>query len=117
MDNGGACFHLSSLHLSGVQRSEVGAVNKSTQKGTDPKLSTVLRHDGEFVVAKDMEKAFNFAYKACELKNMYACANLSMMYAKGEGTKQSDEKAEKFKKIVLDMQAQYQPQKTLQFQQ
>ena len=33
-----------------------------------------------------MEKAFEFAKKACDLKNMYACANLSQMYSRGEGT-------------------------------
>lgn len=117
MNNATACFYLSGMHISGVERSEVAKVNKSTQKGNDPKLSTVLSHEGEYVVAKDMEKAFNFAYKACELKNMYACANLSQMYARGDGTQQNEEKAEKFKKIAIDMQSQLQPQKTLQFQQ
>lgn len=117
MNNATACFYLSGMHLSGIERSEVIKVEKSAQKGSDPKLSTVLKSDGNFVVAKDMEKAFNFAYKACELKNMYACANLSQMYARGDGTKQNEEKAERFKKIALDLQDEIKSDSTLAFQQ
>lgn len=73
--------------------------------GTDPKFSTVLHGDGDYVVTQDMEKAFNFAYKACELKNIYACANLSQMYSRGDGTEKNAEKADKFKKIALEMQS------------
>lgn len=38
-----------------------------------------------YEVEKDMKKAFDFALKGCELGNMYSCANLSQMYAKGDG--------------------------------
>lgn len=65
-----------------------------------------------------MQKAFTFAYKACELRNMYACANLSQMYSRGEGTEKSEEKAEKFKKMALDMQDEVKNNKShLAFQQ
>lgn len=85
--------------------------------GADPKFSTVLHSDGDYVVSQDMEKAFNFAYKACELKNMYACANLSQMYARGDGTEQNPEKAEKFKKIAIDLQADFQNTNPIAFHQ
>lgn len=39
----------------------------------------------EYDVEKDMKKAFKWAVKGCELGNMYSCANLSQMYAKGDG--------------------------------
>lgn len=73
------------------------STNKTPKKNVD-KLSDVL------IVQKDMQKAFTFAYKACELKNVYACANLSQMYARGDGTEKNEEKAEKFKKMAIDMQ-------------
>lgn len=105
------------MHISGVERSDAATVAESSLKGTDPKLSTALSHQGDYVVVKDMEKAFNYAYKACDLKNIYACANLSQMFARGEGTKQNDEKAEKYKKIALAMQEELRPQSQVNFQQ
>ncbi|CAD7087042.1 unnamed protein product [Hermetia illucens] len=53
---------------------------------------------------KIKKKASDFASKACELKNMCACANLSQMYAGGDGTEKNEEKSEKFKKMALEMQ-------------
>lgn len=101
------------MHISGVQNSapsvttatppDVGRKSSSGPKAVLPSASSVLPStDG--AVVKDMQKAFTFAYKACELRNMYACANLSQMYSRGEGTEKSEEKAEKFKKMALDMQ-------------
>lgn len=109
MNNATACFYLSGMHISGIEKADVEA-------NVPAKLQRDIESP-EYIVAKDMEKAFTFAYKACELKNMYACANLSQMYARGEGTKQNDEKAEKYKKIALAMQDEFKAQKTLQFQQ
>lgn len=103
MNNATACFYLSGMHISGVQK------NSET---------TSLAPTGEFLIAKDMKKAFEFAYKACELRNMYACANLSQMYARGDGTEKNEEKAEKFKKMALEMQDEVKKQQaTLGFQQ
>lgn len=93
MNNATACFYLSGMHISGVP--------KNVDKSHPPKTNTT---PDEYHIAKDMKKAFEFAYKACELKNMYACANLSQMYARGDGTEKNTEKAEKFKKIALEMQ-------------
>ena len=38
------------------------------------------------VCEKDMQEAFKYSLKACELGNMGGCVNVSMMYSKGEGT-------------------------------
>lgn len=94
-------------------------LSSSSSLSTTPKTTTsnVAVKAKEFILQKDMSKAFNYAYKACELKNMYACANLSQMYARGDGTEKSAEKAEKFKKLALEMQEDIKKQKTLEFQQ
>lgn len=51
-----------------------------------------------FVLEKDMKKAFTLSMKACELNNFYACANLSRMYAIGDGTEKNAEKSELYRK-------------------
>lgn len=96
MDNATACFYLSGLHISGVESIPVPLDSKAETKAAG--ASKV------FVIEKDMKKAFGFAYKACELKNMYACANLSQMYARGEGTDKNEADAEKFRKLAIAMQ-------------
>ena len=106
MNNATACFYLSGMHISGVQ------------KQVDEELPTKPTKDGDYIVLKDMKKAFDFAYKACELRNMYACANLSQMYARGDGTDKNDKEAEKYQKMAMEMQDEVKkPQQTLNFQQ
>lgn len=108
MNNATACFYLSGMHISGVQK----------QIDEKPAVPQTPPNKEEFVIQKDMKKAFDFAYKACELKNMFACANLSQMYARGDGTEKSEESADKFKKIALEMQDDLKTQQaTLGFQQ
>lgn len=110
MDNGTACFYLSGMHISGVLKKEKAA------NLTTPATSSTDTND--FLVQKDMKKAFDFAFRACELNNMYACANLSQMYQRGDGTDKNEKKAEQFKKKALDMQDQLKKQQTeLKFQQ
>lgn len=106
MNNATACFYLSGMHISGVQ------------KQAETKNPAESNKTSEYIIHKDMKKAFDFAYKACELKNMYACANLSQMYARGDGTEKNEENAEKFRKMALDMQEELKKQQsTLGFQQ
>lgn len=106
MNNATACFYLSGMHISGVQ------------KQAESNVHAPSNNSSEYIIHKDMKKAFDFAYKACELKNMYACANLSQMYARGDGTERNEEKAEKFKKMALEMQEEVKKQQqTLGFQQ
>ncbi|XP_064556605.1 cytochrome c oxidase assembly factor 7 homolog [Drosophila montana] len=65
-----------------------------------------------------MKKAFQFAHKACELSNMYACANLSQMYARGDGIEKNEKEAEKYRKLALEMQEEVKKQQeTLSFKQ
>lgn len=68
-------------------------------------------------ITKDMRKAFDYSVKACDLGNMYACANLSQMYRKGDGVKKDEGKSEEFKKKAMDLQDQVKQQMQLQFQQ
>lgn len=125
MNNATACFYLSGMHISGVQHTDkddtvatasVDIHHMSTvEPAAVPSITTVGTAD--FLIQRDMAKAFQFAYKACELRNMYACANLSQMYARGDGTEKDTEKADKFKKIALEMQEEVKNQPTLGFQQ
>ncbi|XP_055388840.1 cytochrome c oxidase assembly factor 7 homolog [Condylostylus longicornis] len=125
MNNATACFYLSGMHISGVQKQENIESNspqtKNPSKQTTsnvPKGGSIISDKEEYYIHKDMKKAFQFAYKACELRNMYACANLSQMYARGDGTEKNEEKAEKFKKMALEMQDEVKKQQqTLTFQQ
>uniref|UniRef100_A0A2M4BXF6 Putative cytochrome c oxidase assembly factor 7 n=1 Tax=Anopheles marajoara TaxID=58244 RepID=A0A2M4BXF6_9DIPT len=128
MNNAGACFYLSGMYISGV-KDEDGQTAKgpSSSEATSsvtvtppaqlPAAPAPSAAAGTFVVERDMEKAFEFAYKACELRNMYACANLSQMYAKGDGTARDEKKAEKFKQLALEMQDEVRKQQQLTFQQ
>uniref|UniRef100_U5EW19 Putative beta-lactamase hcpa n=1 Tax=Corethrella appendiculata TaxID=1370023 RepID=U5EW19_9DIPT len=108
MNNASACFYLSGMHIAGVLKDDA-KISKSTPTKFDK---------NDYVVEKDMKKAFDFAYKACDLRNIYACANLSQMYARGEGTNKDEKLAAKYKKIAVDMQEELKAQqKTLDFQQ
>lgn len=118
MNNGNACFYLSGMHISGAE----GPI---PSKETQPLISSSelrsnkqpITRKSEFIVEKNMEKAFTFSYKACELNNMYACANLSQMYARGEGTAKNQEKAEIYKKKAIQLQEDVKNSKQLLFQQ
>lgn len=119
MNNGDACFYLSGMHISGA----AGPIAKKEPKteqvisSTDKVKTRPITKPNDFVVEKNMEKAFTFTYKACELKNVYACANLSNMYARGEGTDKNADKAEKFRKKAIELQEEMKNSKHVQFQQ
>lgn len=125
MNNGNACFYLSGMHISGAEGPIASATNSeplissspSTFSSSEPKLMKPMKKTNDFIIQKDMGKAFTFTYKACELNNMYACANLSQMYARGEGTEKNPEKAELFKKKANKLQDEVKDGKTLAFQQ
>ncbi|XP_034105801.1 cytochrome c oxidase assembly factor 7 homolog [Drosophila albomicans] len=120
MNNATACFYLSGMHISGVQKKPEDAATATstttTAAAAGGKAAGVK--DTDYIVLKDMKKAFQFAYKACELRNMYACANLSQMYARGDGIEKNEKEAEKYKKLALEMQDEVKKQQeTLGFQQ
>lgn len=104
MNNGNACDYLSKTYAFGIQaeqpkKDEVKINENDKVTDSSPKSSTEKPKE-PFTVQKNMKKAFEFAYKACELKTITACANLSYMYSHGEGTEKNEELAEKYKKIV-----------------
>lgn len=70
----------------------------SSKSLSNNEQSTTEKPKDAFVLEKDMKKAFALSTKACELNNFYACANLSRMYALGDGTEKNLEKSEHFKK-------------------
>ncbi|XP_055533905.1 cytochrome c oxidase assembly factor 7 homolog [Wyeomyia smithii] len=121
MNNGNACFYLSGMHISGILKEEYNTakVKQEVEQKDKPssKNQTSSLPAAAYVVERDMQKAFEFAYKACELRNMYACANLSQMYAKGDGIAKDEKKAEKYKQMAMEMQDEIKTQKQLNFQQ
>ncbi|XP_017062892.1 cytochrome c oxidase assembly factor 7 homolog [Drosophila eugracilis] len=120
MNNATACFYLSGMHISGVQKKPMQSTTTASAGSapTAPPSSNTPLKDSDYIVQKDMKKAFQFAHKACELRNMYACANLSQMYARGDGIEKNEKEAEKYKKLALEMQDEVKKQQeTLGFQQ
>lgn len=71
----------------------------------------------DYLIKSDMNQAFQFAKKACELGNMFACANVSMMYKKGDGCDKSPEEAKRFFEIAQALQKAHETTKELKFQQ
>lgn len=109
MNNATACFYLSGLHIAGIHSDPEKDISVESSAKRDPK---------EFILPKDMIKAFNYATRACDLRNMYACANLSQMYKRGDGTEKSEAQAEKYKKLAKELQDEMKKQQqTLDFQQ
>lgn len=117
MNNGNACFYLSGMHISGAEGPIASKQTKPLISSSEPTTKKPEKKSNELIVEKDMAKAFTFTYKACELKNMYACANLSQMYARGEGTEKNPEKAEIYKKKAIALQDEMKHSKQLMFQQ
>ena len=56
MDNGTACFYLSGMHISGVLKKD-----KLNSSAATPAEAS------DYMIQKDMKKAFEFAARACEL--------------------------------------------------
>lgn len=117
MNNGNACFYLSGMHISGAEGPIASNETEPMISSTETNAKKPVAKTKDFIVEKNMEKAFTFTYKACELKNMYACANLSQMYARGEGTEKNPEKAEIYKKKAMELQGESKNNKQLLFQQ
>lgn len=71
----------------------------------------------EFLIKSDKKQSFEFAKRACELGNMYACGNVSMMYKKGDGVKQNAEESKKYFQIAQNLQKAHETAKEVKFQQ
>lgn len=104
MNNGNACFYLSGMYMSGADSSK--SLSNSEQFAAE-------KPKDAFVLEKDMKKAFALSTKACELKNFYACANLSRMYALGDGTEKNLEKSEHYKKRADELHEEFNRQRIL----
>jgi len=100
LNNGDACLDLFDTYITGIKRPEVSAESTATKGSADSKPSTT---EAKYIIPKDTKKAFSAVYKSCELKNWIACGNLSQMYARGDGTAKDTEKAEKYKKIAIEL--------------
>lgn len=104
MNNGNACFYLSGMYMSGTK--DVTSLNDKIKPDMEQPKNA-------FVLEKDMKKAFTLSTKACELKNFYACANLSRMYAIGEGTEKNPDKSEHYRKKAEELRDEFNRQRIL----
>lgn len=68
--NANGCYYASGFYISGLK--------------TDP-VSKDKNKESDYTVLKNMEQAYRYALRGCELGNVYCCINLSQMYSKGEG--------------------------------
>lgn len=93
LNNDKACFYLHGMYM-------VGAIDSAKALNANEKPTP---NANDKILPKNLEKAFAFAYKACELKNALACSNVSRMYAKGEGTQKNEEMAKKFAEMSANM--------------
>lgn len=59
--SGNACHDLSSLHIKGIRKKD------------------------KWELPKNMKKAFQYAERGCQARNIFCCVNLSQMYTRGEG--------------------------------
>lgn len=63
-----------------------------------------LKGSRDQVIKQDMTKAFEYSKKACDLNHIGACANLSLMYNKGDGVEKNIEMSEKIQNKVKELQ-------------
>lgn len=102
----GACYYLSGMYLGGIRKHDPNYNPHKPNK--DAKV--------EYLMPINLKEAFKYAEKACSLRNMYACANLSRMYAKGDGVAKDEVKSQEYKKIALEIQDEMKNAKELKFQ-
>lgn len=102
-----ACHYLSGMYLTGVPKNVAEYNPHNPEKNKDI----------NYLIKSDMKQAFHFAKKACELGNMYACANVSIMYKKGDGVEKNEEESKRYFKIAQSIQKVNETTKEIQFQQ
>ncbi|CAH1641789.1 unnamed protein product [Spodoptera littoralis] len=89
-----ACHYLFGMYLTGVPK------NVAEFNPHNPEKNKNI----EYIIKSDKKQAFQFAKKACELGHMYACANVSMMYKRGDGVEQNADEAKRFFEIAQALQ-------------
>ncbi|KAF9803841.1 hypothetical protein SFRURICE_013118 [Spodoptera frugiperda] len=102
-----ACHYLFGMYLTGVPK------NVAEFNPHNPEKNKNI----EYIIKSDKKQAFQFAKKACELGHMYACANVSMMYKRGDGVEQNAEESKKFFEIAQALQKAHETTKEIKFQQ
>ncbi|XP_026748497.2 cytochrome c oxidase assembly factor 7 homolog [Galleria mellonella] len=102
-----ACHYLSGMYLTGVPKnvSDFNPHNPEKNKNID------------YLIKPDKKQAFQFALKGCEYGNMYACANVSVMYKKGDGVEKNEEESKKYFTIAQNLQKAHETTKEIKFQQ
>ncbi|XP_050668521.1 cytochrome c oxidase assembly factor 7 homolog [Leptidea sinapis] len=102
-----ACHYLAGMYLSGVPK------NPKEFNPHKPEKNKNI----EYLIKQDYMKAFEFAKSGCELGNMYACANVSIMYKKGDGVEKNLELSKKYFEIAQNLHKAHELTKELKFQQ
>lgn len=115
LNNEAACFHLAGMYFGGVRKPAQKRPRDKSSFFAPTERTDLPAAPQEYHVQKNMELAFKYTYKACELKNMFACSNLSEMYARGEGTEKDLEKSKVFKDQASQMKAQIDNSSQLSF--
>lgn len=102
-----ACHYLAGMYLTGVPK------NPTEYNPHNPEKNKNL----DYLIKPDPKQAFGFAKKGCENGNIFACANVSLMYKKGEGVKQDLEQSKRYFKLAETLQKADETTKQLKFQQ
>ncbi|XP_023939459.1 cytochrome c oxidase assembly factor 7 homolog [Bicyclus anynana] len=102
-----ACHYLAGMYLTGVPK------NPKEYNPHNPEKNANI----DFLIRPDMKQAFKLALKGCELGNIYACANVSLMYKKGDGVEQNLDESKRYFQIAQTLQKGHETGQTLQFQQ
>lgn len=90
-----ACYFLSGMYIQGVKNKPAGP------HAAQPPAN----NEEQIIVPKNMKEAFMYTNTACELQHIYACANLSQMYTRGEGVEKNEELGAKFKELTLKLKS------------
>ncbi|XP_038218025.1 cytochrome c oxidase assembly factor 7 homolog [Zerene cesonia] len=102
-----ACHYLAGMYLSGVPR------NPKQFNPHNPEKNKTL----DYLLRPDMKQAFSFAKRGCELGHVYACANVSLMYKKGDGVEKNLEESKRYFEIAQSLQKAHEQTKEVKFQQ
>ncbi|XP_046972628.1 cytochrome c oxidase assembly factor 7 homolog [Vanessa cardui] len=102
-----ACHYLAGMYLTGVPK------NPKEYNPHNPEKNANI----DFLIKPDLKQAFQFAKRGCELGNVFACANVSLMYKKGDGVEKNLDESKKYFEIAKSLQNAHETTKELKFQQ
>jgi len=67
--------------------------------------ASFIRGESNYCV-KDMDEAFKYCLKGCELGSLGGCTNIAIMYRKGDGCEKNEELANQYGEVVKEMMEQ-----------